>query len=394
MKRKKPCQRKRYVPYVINKRKKLITYNIDPESPQYKFIQKIYIHGFDCLPKGFNARGWGVSAPVFYLYRKLNQSLGKYEVHILRQAEPKIETFTSKVRIYFEYESFIDCMNHLKEYRHERNSKSNNLVDFLLYSQFPKRFAKPSTNVNLEYKKDTIANILAKKNIVSKLSNIDINKLIDFYPKLLKDRNLKIQVRKRLDLSQKSKNAGESIYLENIISEYEKKLRAANQNENNWQKFLKQHILLFNTNYIGLIEKQNISLSGDYPDFMLISVYGYLDVYEIKRPNTKLLSYDSSRQNYYWSVDMAKAISQVENYIELLQTNKDPFISHMKRDNNIEISVMKPKGYIISGESSQLINNKMKEDFHLLNGALKNVEVILYDEYLVSLKNLLKRLQS
>lgn len=151
--------------------------------------------------------------------------------------------------------------------------------------------------------------------------------------------------------------------------------------------------MLFNTNYSEIIDKENISLTGDYPDFLLVNIYEYLDIYEIKKPNTLLLNKDTSRNNYYWSVEISKAISQVENYIELLERHKDAFINDIKTSKGINIRVIKPRGYIIAGTSSQVQGKAKEDDFKLLNGSFKNIEIILYDDFLKNLKNLLKRIK-
>lgn len=73
--------------------------------------------------------------------------------------------------------------------------------------------------------------------------------------------------------------------------------------------------------YIKTIEKLNVAI-GDtkFPDFCLVTHHNYLDILEIKRPDTDLFQLDSSRGNYYWTAEMSKAISQTENYIEQISS--------------------------------------------------------------------------
>lgn len=164
--------------------------------------------------------------------------------------------------------------------------------------------------------------------------------------------------------------------------------------ESSWQVFLREYILLFNTNYTDFIEKANIQILGTkFPDFMLIDVYNYLDIYEIKKPSTNLLKEDSSRGNYYWDVEIAKAISQVENYIHSINKSSASFREEVKRSKKLDIRVVKPRGIIIAGTSNQFKGNEIIEDnFRLLNRSLKNVEIIMYDELLTNLKIFLARL--
>jgi len=73
---------------------------------------------------------------------------------------------------------------------------------------------------------------------------------------------------------------------------------------------------------------------------------------------------------------------------------KDKDVRDIIKDRHqIDVKIVRPRGYIIVGQSSQFENSKMEDDFRLLAGSLKNVDVILYDELLGSLKNLVKRLK-
>lgn len=75
-------------------------------------------------------------------------------------------------------------------------------------------------------------------------------------------------------------------------------------------------------------------------------------------------------------------------------TKKDKDVRDIiKERHQIDVKIVRPRGYIIVGQSSQFENSKMEDDFRLLAGSLKNVDVILYDELLGSLKNLVKRLK-
>jgi hypothetical protein len=54
--------------------------------------------------------------------------------------------------------------------------------------------------------------------------------------------------------------------------------------------------MLRNT-YGEVLEKESVSLEGKFPDFMLLDPYSYLDIYEIKKPSTRLLKLDKSRNS-------------------------------------------------------------------------------------------------
>lgn len=129
-----------------------------------------------------------------------------------------------------------------------------------------------------------------------------------------------------------------------------------------------------------------------YPDFVLVDVYSFIDVFEIKTPETPLLSFDGDHDNYYWKPEISKAFSQIENYIDLIVHNADDYIKKIKRKYKTDIKVLRPRGFIIAGSSNQLKNDKQFEDFRKLGAALKNTDFILYDQLLENLKNLRKKL--
>lgn len=357
------------------------------------FIKRVYLDDFKKLPSGFNKEGfigYFVGKVLFKIINKLGK---KVEFHILREDKTYLKHLVTKVKIFLGYNELSSIAKQLRLFNRSKNKSSNDLIQSYLYSYFPRYFKESEIKYDSSYKEDQLSGILKKKSVLKNLSKSDVEELADFYPRFWESNRLKLSRIKRLIITKQTKNREESVYLNDIIKEFEQKLNAQTQDEHKWQEFLRDYILLFNTNYVGVLPKKNISLKGDYPDFLLINVYGYLDIYEIKRPNTPLLSLDKSRNNYYWTPEIAKAISQVENYIEEIQENKNVLINNVRDKTGVNIRVIKPRGYIIAGTNSQLIGSEKRDDFQMLNGSLKNIEIILYDDFLNNLKNLLKRLR-
>ena len=152
--------------------------------------------------------------------------------------------------------------------------------------------------------------------------------------------------------------------------------------------------MVLTNSYGEVLEKESVTLQGKFPDFMLIDPYSYLDIYEIKRPTTTLLRHDRSRNNYYWGVELSKAISQVENYLHQVQRNSDGLINDIRRNKGFEINIVRPRGYIIAGMRGQLTNPKMEDDFRILNESLKNIDIIFYDDLLRNLETFVERIGS
>lgn len=71
-----------------------------------------------------------------------------------------------------------------------------------------------------------------------------------------------------------------------------------------------------------------------------------------------------------------------------MQRNADSFRNDIKDHKGIDVSIIRPRGYIIVGKRSMLTSKKMKDDFRILCESLKNVDIILYDDLLASLESL------
>ena len=298
-------------------------------------------------------------------------------------------------KVVFNYKDFKKLQDRLKEIKLSKNRESEAAAQYYFNKFFPSHFDEPKEVEGNVYSSGDLTRVLTADGIMDNLSSQDIKALDDFYPDFYSYANSKMSSEKKLYKITKDKNEAEVVYLENIIGEFDKKLKQSLP-ESSWQTFLREYILLFNTNYTDFIEKVNININiGKFPDFMLIDVYNYLDIYEIKKPNTSLLKEDKDRNNYYWDVEIAKAISQVENYIHTINKNSSAFREEIKRTKKLDIRVVKPRGIIIAGTSNQFKNDEVIEDnFRLLNRSLKNVEIILYDELLSNLKIFLERLKT
>lgn len=375
----------------IDKKKKKIEYFLAPDCPQYRWIQRVTIIGFTRLPAGFKRNGTGLTRGGYLILSNLSEKFDGFELIVSITDKNRIRKVKNKYRVVLNYFAFRTILNTFRGINQERyNLLQASALNFLS-KNFPKKF-KEVKESGLIYQKNQFRNLLSKEEIIKNLSNQDIDKLIDFFPGFIKYYGDRLKGRNKLLGISKSKDITEIVYLESVIKEFEKRLKTQTHNEHRWQKFLREYILIFNSNYAAILEKKSLSLSGKYPDFLLIDVYNYLDIYEIKKPNTALLRPDRDRDNYYWSPELSKAISQVENYIDCANKNSRLLKEEIRKKEKIEIRVVKPRGFIIAGTSGQLKDESMEDNFRLLNDSLKNIEIILYDELLSNLKNFLKRL--
>lgn len=382
--------KKSFSPLSIDRKKKKITYTIHPESSQIKFIEKIHFEGYTTLPSGFYKEGYGFTSGGQFILQELYNQLGnnKLDITILKVGKSRIKELTRKYKIVFSYKDLSKVLTRLREIKRIRNEECRKNAGDYLNLLFPDFIAGSSEDL-VEYKSDQLTELLNEKTI-KKLSPSDIQTLYNLMPIFLQTYFKKARKATRLPLIQITKKKTEKIYIDTIIKEFESSLNK-NKSESYWQEFLNKYLLLLNTSYTSIIEKPSISIAGKYPDYLLFDMLGYVDIFEIKRPSTRLLKYDISRSNYFWHDEVNKAIAQVEKYIDELLKNSDALYKIYSRKGN-DINIIRPRGYIVVGKSQQLLNNEMKDSFRILSQSLKNVEILLYDDLLNRLKNLQTRL--
>jgi len=383
--------KKKHLVCEIDRPKKRGKYFLLPSSPQYKWANRIALVGFDKLPSGLKSNGTGLPSRGYLLLRYLSDKFSNCRLTLATNQKTSVTKSNGVSKITVSHDDLRRMLQGLRRISKRNYEEQRDTVLTILNESFPAHFKAPRRETD-DYQSGELAVLLDKKELFDNLSKQDIEQLGSFFPQFVKQYGATLKNPEKL-LALSGKQHVELVYLENVIKKYERRLGGKVQNEHSWQRFLADYILVFNTNYASTLEKESIDLRGKYPDFLMIDAYNYLDIYEIKKPSTSLLRHDKSRGNYYWDTEIAKAISQVENYIAYAERNDAQLRVHIKQQKNIDVRVMKPRGFIIAGQRKQLKNQIMDENFRLLNNALKNVEVILYDDLLNNLKNFFKRLK-
>lgn len=383
--------------YEIYHKSKKTTYYI--RGDQAKHVRKITLIGYTGIPTGLylNKAGYGFGKKGFYLLSALTTHLshGKtLEFSISNKGAKSIKVTSTKVTINLPHLDVKNLLLRLSRINEDSNNEIKEAVSSFLSTKFPKRITISTEDFD-EYKAGEVAALFRRNKVAEKLNEEDLEAIKNFFPKIfetsLKGKK-KIVKAERAALIQKTKLTTDKIFLDEVIREFEINLAKKTLREEDWQKFLSEKVFRFLANYVTSIEKTNVSISVSYPDFVMVDVYGFVDVFEIKRHDTSLLSLDEDHDNYYWKPDIVKAVSQIENYTDEIIRNSDEYIRAVKRKKRIDIRVVRPRGYIIAGTSKQFKNKKESDDFRKLGCSLKNVNFILYDELLENLKNLRSKL--
>ena len=116
------------------------------------------------------------------------------------------------------------------------------------------------------------------------------------------------------------------------------------------------------------------------PDYLFPTIDGFVDILEIKLPNDDVIVKDNSHNgSWKWSPETNTAIGQVVNYLSEIDRLQLEIEKSIKDKYNLEINLLKPRAYILIGNSKGWDNSK-KEGLRKMNHALHGIEVITYKE--------------
>jgi len=267
------------------------------------------------------------------------------------------------------------------EFWDRRRDIKNDIVRHFFSITFPKFFKKGDTGI---YVPGTLSRIVNPR-ILYKLSKEDKNALINFLPGFISLESIASVNLLKANTEIKS--------LKELADNFRQSIEE-NHSESWWQRYIRGKILLIQQGYIKAIEKMNISIGNTkFPDFSLVTHDNYLDILEIKKPDTNLIKPDDSRGNYFWDTELSKAIIQVENYLESITNNDSKIRDYLFDTHKIQLKVLRPRGIILAGNTKKFQNQKEKNDFRLLSSSLKNITIVTYDELLTRLVNYIKVLE-
>src|SRR3989344_1871219 len=381
--------------YEVYPRSKRTIYYL--RGSQANDFSKITLEGYEELPSGLYLykSGYGFGKKGTFLLSAVKKYIAGAKPVALSISKKNVKSIagTTLITVTLPYNEVHNLLVRLGRINEDNNNELREAVASFLSTKFPKRIKIGSGTFD-EYQGGEIASILRRSKVAQKLNEEDLQGLKDFFPKIFETslKGKKKGVRTERDaLISNTKKVTDRIFLDDVIKEFEVRLKKKTSEEE-WQKFLKDKVFRFLSSYVTSVDKQNVSIDVSYPDFVLVDVYGFIDVFEIKRHETSLLAFDKSHDNYYWKPELAQAISQIENYIDSVIRNAAEYTKSVKRKKHVDIKVIRPRGYIIAGNSKQFKTEKEMEDFRKLGVSLKNISFILYDELLERLKNLRAKL--
>ncbi len=371
----KPDEKK--IVYRINKDKKQIKF-----MPFEKFaVSEILIEGFGRLPLEFSDKGYIKSGLMYYLNKKLTEQ--NVAVFIISRLDrSRTRSIRGDRKLVLNYSDFSNLKKNITDISNEAKLSRSSFVNEFFYKLFPNLYKKAKSTSKKRAIK-AIRNL--QSDIIDDLTKQDIASFLDFFEVLLKTK-YKSEISKR-KLFNSAKIKIDNIAIQDIIKGFQEMIKL-DPPESKWGTFLKQNLFLIDSKYIHFLSELNVVLASTRKaDFGLIDAQGYLDIFEIKKPSTTLISKKQDRGNYYWSQDAIKAITQAEKYLHHAEKKASDLAEDIRSQRGYKVKIIKPRAYVIIGNSVELNNQNKKDDFRILRMSLKNVEIILYDELLERIKN-------
>lgn len=366
-----------------NDRKLVFSFNKKEKTLIYYFgkghcVNSILIEDCVSLPKFFAEKGYFKQGIGYYL----DKMMFGIKIKKILISKNKDNSFI-KNELIIKHDSLLELQKGISNINTESKKDKSDYVNNFFHNLFPNNFKKVEDSSSKRAKK--MLRIL-DASIIEHLSPDDIERFLDFFEILLKTKYS--SQASRDNLLNLAKIKVDDIAIDEIIFKFEH-LMSTDSSESVWGKFLEKNLFLLDSKYIKSISQLNLVLaSARNVDFGLIDSYGYLDIFEIKKPNTKLLAINKDRGNYYWSTDAVKAITQAEKYLYNAEKKAPTLVDDIEREKNgLKVKIVKPRAILLMGNTDQLNDPAKFDDFKILRDSLKNIEIITYDELLIRLKN-------
>lgn len=119
----------------------------------------------------------------------------------------------------------------------------------------------------------------------------------------------------------------------------------------------------------------------------MCSIDGFLDVVEIKKPNSQFwVGSNSNDILCQLSAELTEAITQCLNYLYRIEQQSD---SIKFQKNLLVTKTLKPKCLLVYGHSNNW-NDNDKKSLRFLNSLYNQLHIVTYDQILTSAKFLLR----
>ena len=307
---------------------------------------------------------------------------------------------------------------------------SENKIFSIYYSDFEDYYSdhklvKSSFNTIKDlYDSSRIPSSFSVTNIIGKISERSSeikfndeqkNRIANSIPDILINNNIKLRKNDVFDINKLAIydviEIGRGII--NKTRKYEKVLGVKDiTKEDAWQKYFEKYgsYLLFGNiklNPKECLDKEKTQLlNNKYPDLITCNRYGFLDLIELKKSDLYLFKFDDSHNNLVPTPELSSAISQINNYLQII-----PYAYKTKdsQDKGLQCAT----GMILIGDNNHLVKDSKHlaqyknihnldesqinfwahQELRKLNYSYSYIQVVLYDELIDNLENFINSIK-
>lgn len=149
--------------------------------------------------------------------------------------------------------------------------------------------------------------------------------------------------------------------------------------EKEWQKWFQFNSWVLGSQFVRILDERSID-TENISDFLMEAYDGFLDVVEIKRPNSgfQFWALAQDHGNYVPSSDLVKAVTQASIYIYEVEREANS-VKFLEKIGGIK--TVKPRCILIFGRSSNWNDDQIKA-YRILNANYHNLTILTYDHVL------------
>lgn len=166
------------------------------------------------------------------------------------------------------------------------------------------------------------------------------------------------------------------------VAELRAMMDDATKSEHDFQRWFELHPWVFGTEYLRRIDARTIHLHSQ-ADILLVSVDGFVDVFELKKPTATALRYDESHKTYYPAPELAKVLAQAMHYLRHMNE------SRLALGEDWGESIFRPRAIVVIGRSDDW-NAGQRQAWRDLNATLQNIHLLTFDHVLARAEQLIR----
>jgi hypothetical protein len=148
--------------------------------------------------------------------------------------------------------------------------------------------------------------------------------------------------------------------------------------ERSYQELFGSEPWMLGAQYRQVVAKERIVWFGARVDLLLASVLGYIDVVELKRPDTRILTQGSRARTWRQTAELSDAYSQAQEYLRLIDENRAAIERELDLTEGTVSRMYRSSVIIVAGRQPE--EKRARDVIRELNSAYPRTVLMTYDE--------------